>query len=476
MGIKLKIWIASSLGLLLLFLGYWLREQYQNECLKLKQDVQLIYVNAIQKADNQFIKKILPFSFTTKNEIKREDITIHQQETNSKKMMVIRNEELQIMQSEGFRSDSSRALKIVVMPNPKKEASSKIDSFHTSKNSIALDLKDIAALQCNLPQQIKDTFALDFAASKLPIAYQFVEKPSGKTLIENESFSLISNGKREQLYLEIFDYQLFILKKILLQILLSTFLFIAVALSLGLLLKRWREQQQLVSMKNDLIANITHELKTPIATVSAVTEALRDFGVLENKEKSTEYLNIASLELQRLTTLVDKVLKMSMFEQGNIQLHREQLNLVELVKDVVQNLQPLIEKRQAEVSFFSESESLIYTGDKIHLSNILYNIIDNALKYSDLKPSIFIDIKEKNNSILVAIQDNGIGIEKEHQAKIFDKFYRVPTGNRHDVKGYGLGLSYVKEVLKWHNATISLESEIQKGSTFTLIFRNHLAL
>ena len=470
MSIRFKIWIASSLGLLLLFLGYWLREQYQNECLKLKKDVQLIYVNSIQKIDNQFIKKILPFNFVSKTEITRENVTVSKEENISKKLTIIKNEELQIMQSGDLSSDSLRSLKIVVMPNSTKDVKLKVDTFSRAKSTVALNLKEISALQCNLPQQIKDTFALDFAASRLAIAYQFVDAPSGKTLIENENRSLISNEKQEQMYLEIFDYQYFILKKILLQIFLSAFLFLVVALSLGLLLKRWREQQQLVLMKNDLIANITHELKTPIATVSAVTEALRDFGVLENKEKSTEYLNIAALELQRLTTLVDKVLKMSMFEQGAIQLYSEQLNLVELVKNVVQNLQPLIEKRQAKVSFFSESDSLIYTGDKIHLNNIFYNILDNSLKYSDLKLNIFINIKEKNNAIYIAIQDNGIGIGLEHQAKIFDKFYRIPTGNRHDVKGYGLGLSYVKEVLKWHNAMILLESEIQKGSTFTLIF------
>ena len=261
----------------------------------------------------------------------------------------------------------------------------------------------------------------------------------------------------------------YLIKEILLPILFSMFLVGVTIFSFIILYRSLLRQYRLGLIKNDLISNITHELKTPIATVSVAIEALRNFSAAQSPEKNKEYLDISASELQRLSLLVDKVLKISLLENKRIELKKESFNIRELVQEVLSIMKVQFEKHHAQVRVNTAGDNFVIEADRLHITSVIYNLLDNALKYSGGNPVIDVLVSSLPNDIIeLKVSDNGIGISKEYQAKIFDKFFRVPTGNTHNIKGYGLGLSYVKEILKAHMDFISVESEPGKGSTFSV--------
>ncbi|MBX2964503.1 MAG: GHKL domain-containing protein [Cyclobacteriaceae bacterium] len=227
-------------------------------------------------------------------------------------------------------------------------------------------------------------------------------------------------------------------------------------------------QQKLMQLKNDLISNITHELKTPVATVSVALEALQNFKALDNPALTQEYLTIAQNELGRLSLITDKILKTSVFEQTGVELKHEQVDLEKIIQDVLTSLKLVFEKHQAEVSFHKQGEDFTLQGNAEHLTHVVYNLLDNAIKYSKPGCAISVSLVHNKESIQLIVEDNGIGIPDEYRQKVFEKFFRVPTGDVHDAKGYGLGLNYVASVVKAHNGTIELKSEPGKGSAFTI--------
>ncbi|TAE35758.1 MAG: sensor histidine kinase [Runella slithyformis] len=264
------------------------------------------------------------------------------------------------------------------------------------------------------------------------------------------------------------DYGGYLFKKIIPQGLFSFFLLAIVGLAFGAIFRNLQQQRRLTQLKNDFISNVTHELKTPIATVSVAIEALQNFGVAQNPQQTKEYLDISKNELNRLTLLVDKILKMATFEQQGLDLNREPLNMTELVQQVMASMKIQFEKHGAAVHLTNNVEAGWVNGDKIHLTNVVYNLLDNALKYSSEKPKIWVELRGNESKISLLVRDEGIGIAPEYQDKVFEKFFRVPTGNTHNVKGYGLGLSYVDGVMRQHGGQASVKSEPEKGSTFVV--------
>lgn len=259
----------------------------------------------------------------------------------------------------------------------------------------------------------------------------------------------------------------YVLGKMQLQIGGSLLVLLLVAGSFIVLYRNLLAQQRLAEIKNDFISNITHELKTPIATVGVAIEALRNFNAIQSPEKTKEYLDISAAELQRLSLLVDKVLKLSMFEKQQIELNKEPFDLKELMEETLKIMKLQFDKHKAKVDFTATDDSFMIEADKLHITSVIYNLLDNALKYSGAKPMISIDLDMPDaDTILLKVSDNGMGIAEQYQGKVFDKFFRVPTGDKHNIKGYGLGLSYVSQVIKSHNGSISVESEPGKGSTF----------
>jgi len=268
-----------------------------------------------------------------------------------------------------------------------------------------------------------------------------------------------------KLYLR--DTTSYLLKKISPQIFFSVLLLGITVVSFLTLYRNLRSHQKLASIKNEFISNITHELKTPIATVSVAIEAMKNFNVLDDPKKTREYLEISQNELQRLSLLVDKVLKLSMFEKKEIELKIETVDLRLLVEEVAASMRLQLEKHKAQLAIQSEGDTTIQ-GDRLHFISVIFNLLDNALKYSKSNPSIEIDIRQEGEIAQIAVTDNGIGIPIEYKERIFEKFFRVPTGNTHNAKGYGLGLSYVAHVVSKHQGQIAVESQPGIGSRFII--------
>lgn len=268
-------------------------------------------------------------------------------------------------------------------------------------------------------------------------------------------------------HLELSNTRNYLFKRISAPIIFSVFLVAFTLLSFSLLYRNLLRQRRLANIKNEFISNITHELKTPIATVSVAIEALRNFNESLNAQKTKEYLDISANELQRLSLLVDKVLKLSMFEKKEVELQYELLDMKNLVEEVTSSMRLQFEKNHAQIQTMSEGDTS-FEGDRLHLVSVIFNLLDNALKYSPEAPHISIRIHGDESKVYLIIKDTGIGIPHEYQNKVFEKFFRVPTGNLHNAKGYGLGLSYVSHVINRHQGTIKVESVPGNGSEFII--------
>jgi two-component system phosphate regulon sensor histidine kinase PhoR len=235
-----------------------------------------------------------------------------------------------------------------------------------------------------------------------------------------------------------------------------------------MLYRNWRKQQRLTELKNDFIGNMTHELKTPIATVSVAVEALRHFNALQDPVRTQEYLEISAGELRRLSLMVDKVLKLSLFETKGIELKNESFDLRALAEEVMASMRLQFDKYKAKLSLETEGTDFSLRADKLHITSVIFNLLDNALKYSREDPRIRVGLTGEPEQVVLSVTDNGMGIPSAYIGKIFEKFFRVPTGDQHNVKGYGLGLSYVSYVLQRHGGRISVESEEGVGSRFII--------
>jgi signal transduction histidine kinase len=261
-----------------------------------------------------------------------------------------------------------------------------------------------------------------------------------------------------------------ILKEITPQIFFGLFLTILTMISFIVMYRSIRSQQRLMAIKNDFISNITHELKTPIATVSVALEALKNFRGIDNPKLTSEYLDIAQLELGRLSMLTEKVLTTSMFDEDGVSLDYESVDLRHTVSTIISSMKLVVEKLNASITFDCVGDDFILEGSALHLTNVVYNLIDNALKYSPSGPIVSITLKDSVSQLELSIADKGLGIPTEYQGKIFDRFFRMPTGDVHNIKGHGLGLSYVDQVVKKHGGTISVSSVVGQGSIFTVVF------
>lgn len=225
-------------------------------------------------------------------------------------------------------------------------------------------------------------------------------------------------------------------------------------------------QKKVSEMKNDFINNMTHELKTPISTISMASEVLLKSDPGISKERSDRYMKIINDENQRLYLLVDRVLRISELDKKEYSLHKECLDLHELIRDTVSKMYLEHSRKTVNIVYHFNAERFDVAVDRMHFSNIINNLVDNAFKYSGDNPEIIISTCNIGNTICVMVKDNGIGISREKQKHIFEKFYRVHTGDIHDVKGFGLGLYYVKTLTGLHEGTISVKSEQGKGSEF----------
>lgn len=229
-----------------------------------------------------------------------------------------------------------------------------------------------------------------------------------------------------------------------------------------------RKQRDLSEMKNDFINNMTHEFKTPIFSISLASRALGDIGEIQKSDKMQEYLRLIREENERLKTQVDKVLQMAQVNANNTSINKEPIDLHDIIRQSADNFELQLSDRNGSINLELNASKSIVQADETHISNVINNLIDNAIKYSREEPDITISTSDQRSGIIFCINDNGIGIDAESRKHIFDKFYRANTEDNQNRKGFGLGLSYVKNIIEAHEGWIKLKSKLNKGSTFTI--------
>lgn len=230
------------------------------------------------------------------------------------------------------------------------------------------------------------------------------------------------------------------------------------------------KQKRLSEVQKDFVNNMTHEFKTPLASIQLSAEVLKNPNIVSNPQRLLNYATIIDKEAAQLSLHVERVLQMAHAEKGEIQLRKEPIIWQDLLTQTAHSFDNLLEKRNGHIELILPKEPVKFNGDVLHLKNAMNNLIDNAVKYCEADPKIEIALQNKPDKIEVSIKDNGIGIDKAHHKMLFKRFYRVPTGNIHNVKGFGLGLNYVDIITKAHHGKVICRSEAGKGSQFILIF------
>lgn len=458
-----KILMIATIVLIAGFQAYWLHKLYEDEKQGLKKEADVLFRESVFKLqvkklrDDTLFRKLGPNNFLMK-------------------IVAASGQISPGLDSMTFTFSDSSTRDTMVHGSMMKDRIivNRLEKRRTPmivRTSLGESLK-IAEVDSSYRQELKNAkvnIGFEIAAHKVNGNSQsFIDSVDKKGLKTQFEIVGLSNSLAYQANLN--ETTTYLLGRIIYPILISVLLITLTTASFVFLYRNLLAQKRLAVIKNDFISNITHELKTPIATVNVAIEALKNFNAVENPERTKEYLDISSSELQRLSLLVDKVLKLSLFENKEIDLKKETFDLKELTEDVIKTMQLQLQTKKAILRFTTQGEKFFIEADKLHITSVIYNLLDNALKYSLNNPEINITLSEQRNSIGLIVQDNGIGIPAEYKEKIFDKFFRVPHGNMHNIKGYGLGLSYVHHVIQEHNGSIDMESEEGKGCTFRINF------
>lgn len=459
----------GSLALLAAFLGIWLKKVYEGELVRLKEQTNFLFLNSVREMEDELFGKLLARPVAEAPGDSCEDNagkTVVQRQFDSTRVI--------LFQQKSELPDSIVQISI----------HSRVDEPETGQG-IKGAMAFVVAMAGN--EQLLDSipFRLD-SIQMAPLLEKQVEKafansdlPRGALLlrltgpdslregvIRSVSYNDIVNGGRYAV--QVGHYTPYLLREMAPQILFALLLFATVCTAFFVIYKNLLRQQRLTELKNDFIRNVTHELKTPITTVGVAIEALGDFDALKNPEKTREYLDISRHELNRLSLLVDKVLKMSQFENARPELKISTFDLKGLVAEVLDSFKLQIAKLGASVEFKAEGVTFMVEGDPSHLASVVFNLIDNALKYSKDRPVLEIWLEAQGDRYRLVVSDRGMGIPPEYLNRIFDPFFRVPAGDRHDVKGHGLGLSYVSAIVRQHHGQIAVESSPGKGARFII--------
>ncbi|MDX2362495.1 MAG: HAMP domain-containing sensor histidine kinase [Crocinitomicaceae bacterium] len=329
----------------------------------------------------------------------------------------------------------------------------------------------------------------ELMADEFPAKYEFVVTDAYNQIIEfdrapdNYNLSIDtakshvtllfpSNPVDEDLYLHLKfpEQSSFLLTEMWGPLTVNLLLVILIIVAMIFMFRTILTQKKFSEMKNDFISNMTHEFRTPISTISLACEAMNDTDMVSKQEDAVQpYIKMINEENKRLSLLVERILQSATLDKGELRLVPSKLLLNEIIYEVVERAQFRIAGTEGSVELNCTSELLHVQGDKMHVTNTISNLIDNAIKYSDSNPKVQVSLQKEDGKIILIVADSGIGIKKEHQNKIFDKLYRVPTGNIHNVKGFGLGLSYVKAIVELHGWDIIVKSKIDQGSEFTII-------
>jgi len=475
--------VSLSIALILILQVFWLRGSYENEVSDLRRETNTIFKNTVsQLRDSIFFSTMQPSMDSAAMIMRNGGVTIFNREITD--TVYLRKRSTAVFLSAPSENDSIIALLQPITKKLRRMSKDGTQNFtiRIAADSLNLDSlknhfkKNLLEVDITTPILVERLRLTPFHFEGTPPLPRHFEGP-GEFTITIKNRSIFSDTLHTepvslnpgQLYVaSLVDVRLTVLKKITPQILFSAFLTLLIAASFIVLYRSLKAQQRLMELKNEFISNITHELKTPVTTVGVAIEALKSFKGLDNPKLTQEYLDIAQNELNRLSILTDKILKTAIFENKGVHFKPETLEMDKLIDQVLSSMKLVFEKQHAKVQFEKLGADFHLNGGSVHLTSVVYNLLDNALKYSPVNTEISIVLEEKSDDIILTIKDNGMGIPPEFRKKVFEKFFRVPTGDVHNIKGYGLGLSYVESVIKSHKGTIELESEPGKGSSFKI--------
>lgn len=451
------------------FQCYWFKNQFSEEWMAVKRETDLSFKDVVYRLQVQRFQTELNFSKQLDTVVQLGAVAPLPHPGSEHRMS--------ISLTTSITPDSGQKMVMLRNALPKKYPFIKEVFFAFSDSSHPFTLR-YASDTARFPTigELDSAYGKELIKNKITMAHSAISYPVTEQDMKQQT---TLQGMKKVLFISrpskslAYEFQFanppgYVLSRLKWQLLMGVLLVAFTTVTFVFLYRNLRQQQQLAAIKNEFISNMTHELKTPISTVKVAVEALRHFDALDDPKRTREYLDISALELQRLSMLVDKVLKLSLFENKEIELNKSSFDLYELAAEVVASMKLQMEKAGAFVQLTSEGDDFFIKADRTHMSSVLTNLLDNALKYGKEAPAIAVHVSRMGEEIVVTVSDNGIGIPAAYVGRVFEKFFRVPTGDHHNIKGYGLGLSYVHHIVTKHDGTISVESREGKGSTFTI--------
>ncbi len=370
------------------------------------------------------------------------------------------------------------------------DKSTSLQSYHPSKHLIENMFGGVPRNMKNVENRVEQNLIdsllkIEFRLAGLKTQYEFgIFSPRRNKIVLHEAGKyyneLLSSpfryllfpseifGQKNQLMIYFPFERQYLITRIWVLLALSVVLIFTIIFSFAYVVSTVFRQKKLSEIKNDFINNMTHEFKTPISTISLACQALGDKDIAKNQAVYESYVSIIDEENNRLSSMAERVLQSARLQKGEIKLKSELLNIHDVIIDAKQKVDLQIKQKGGVIYMELDASVSNIVADRVHITNIVFNLLNNANKYTPWAPIITISTRNVGSGIIVSITDNGIGISSSNQKKVFDKLYRVPTGNVHNVKGFGLGLSYVKSVVEKHQGKITIDSELSKGSTFTI--------
>lgn len=464
---------------------YWNYKNYLNNKQQFVNDVQISLDKAVDDYYTELAQKTtVGFSFSgdsQKNAFKKDGdlfkILGDIDETNKEFKnldSLLPNKIKGITVYKGLKADS------LLSASQKKNSLPKLDSTNAKKFGL-LTSKVIVSIHNDtlVLKKVDSMLKSELSRKNIIVDYSLTFK-DGKEHIKHFNYFKLENDnllqttskstflpKNSELILTFKNVTLQILKRSFTGILVSTLLILTVVGCLFYLLKIITNQKQLAEVKNDLISNITHEFKTPIATIGVAIESIKDFNVIDNREKTKTYLDMSSDQLSKLNVMVEKLLETATLDSDSLELNKEQYNITEILHSIVNKHK--MQTTTKTISFSRTSETITAKVDIFHFENAINNILDNAIKYGGNE--IEVSLSQKSSSFTISISDNGNTLSKANKDKIFEKFYRIPKGNTHDIKGFGIGLYYAKKIIEKHDGVIILNLNNNK-TTFNTTLPN----
>lgn len=460
--------------MLLLFLAQWLRSQYQVQEKRLHQDIKSLFISTEDKLTDSLLNQTI--AMVLNNPEQGSHKVKIQISTSSSDTALLNDTFLKIFPEQRFRDIAKKELRSGdTVPTAVKQM---VIRPHTDKEQLPEDIQKILRLALVQTANSKDLYAHGFSASAdsatlFKTFQKELQKKQSGFIAHWDTTQLRDTGKLFHFRygrilapaVSVTGYHTYLLRSILPQIGFSLVLLLLIGLAFWLAYRIMKHQALFNRQKDSFISNISHELKTPVATTKVAIEALTTYNGIENPERTKKYLNLASWEMDRLSNMIDRVMNIIQTENGNLVLDKKKVNLTELVNELILTQQPILTEKGITVIWDTNNDIVIH-ADKMHLQGVLYNLLDNAMKYGG--NLIHIGIKMQRDDVVITVADNGPGIPAEYRKKIFENFFRIPSDNRHDVKGHGLGLSYARDIITAHNGTLELGNVTGDGAIFII--------